>query len=131
MRVGWFGMKPFLEWCWGPESLASKLIDQVTSTHKCIIPKSKWDRTMGKQGKTGFDDMMVFCLCNTILLMGVRTGNTMVNSYRPEIGIEMLIFPSPITLNSQDLGTKKMLNMSLKLKKYTIDITFIFDHVDP
>jgi hypothetical protein len=86
---------------------------------------------MGKQGKTGFGDITVFSLCNTVLLMGVRIGNMMVNSYRSEIGIEMLIFPSPITLNSQDLGTKQTLNMSLKLKKYMIDIRFIFDHVDP
>jgi hypothetical protein len=52
--------------------------------------------------------MMMFTLCDTVLLMSVGARH-------------MLILPSPITLDIQDFPVTEAFSMSLILKKDTMD----------
>jgi hypothetical protein len=47
---------------------------------------------MGKEGEAHVDNMVMFLLCDAILLMSMRTGNLVGNAEFMEVGMEMLIF---------------------------------------
>jgi hypothetical protein len=47
---------------------------------------------MGKEGEAHVDNMVMFPLCDAILLMSMRAGNLVGNAEFMEVGMEMLIF---------------------------------------
>jgi hypothetical protein len=47
---------------------------------------------MGKEGEAHVDNMVMFPLCDVILLMSMRAGNLVGNAEFMEVGMEMLIF---------------------------------------
>jgi hypothetical protein len=49
---------------------------------------------MGKEGEAHVDNMVMFPLCDTILLRSMRAGNLVGNAEFMEVGMEMLIFTS-------------------------------------
>jgi hypothetical protein len=49
---------------------------------------------MGKEGEAHVDNMVMFLLCDAILLMSMRTGKLVGNAEFMEVGMEMLIFTS-------------------------------------
>jgi hypothetical protein len=58
---------------------------------------------MSKEGEAHVHNVMMFPLCDAILLMGVRTGNLVGDAKFVKVGIEMLIFTTPVKLNRNNL----------------------------
>jgi hypothetical protein len=44
-----------------------------------------------------------------------------------EVGMEAMIFTTPVRLNCSDFGIKEALNMSLELIKDALNVRFMFD----
>jgi hypothetical protein len=61
--------------------------------------------------------MTMLPLGNTALLVSVGAGDLVSNAKLTEIGIEMLIFPTPIRLHGDNLLIKPTLNKRLEFKE--------------
>jgi len=80
--------------------LAGCTIDKKNSHHERLIPKFQRHRCMRKKGKPNLNDVTVFALYDSILLMGVRARHVMDNTNFGEKVVKSLILPSPISLHS-------------------------------
>ena len=56
---------------------SGKTINEIASCLKSVIPKTKRNTGMIKKGKTCFNNVMMFTLYGTILLMSVGRRNSM------------------------------------------------------
>jgi hypothetical protein len=74
--------------------------------------------------------MFVLSLSNAILLLCVRARDSMGNAIFLKILMQFVI-SSPTIQEGFDFCVKKQLNMFLKLKKYRLDIRFMFNEVNP
>jgi hypothetical protein len=72
---------------------------------------------MCKEGEDHVDNMAMFLVCGTILLMSVRAGNLVGNAEFTEVGIEMLLFATPVRLDRDNLPIEPALNKRLKFKE--------------
>jgi hypothetical protein len=72
---------------------------------------------MSKKGKNHLQNMAMFALGSTILLMSVGLGNSMRGANAAKEGIKLLIFSTPIGLDSEDLSIKLSFNQALKFKE--------------
>jgi hypothetical protein len=72
---------------------------------------------MGKKGKNHLQNVAMFVLGSTILLMSVGLGNSMRGANVAKEGIKLLIFSTPIGLDSEDLSIKLSFNQALKFKE--------------
>ena len=73
-----------------------KTIDGIACCLECIIPKMKWDTSMGKQGKTGFDNMPMFSFNCTFLLVSVWARDVMCDATICKIVGERAVFAALI-----------------------------------
>jgi hypothetical protein len=73
---------------------------------------------MGKKGKSHLHNVAMFALSSTILLMRMGVGNSMRDVNAVKKGIKLLIFPTPIGLDSNDLAIKSSFNQALNSWKY-------------
>jgi hypothetical protein len=72
---------------------------------------------MGKKDKNHLQNVAMFALGSTILLMSVGLGNSMRGADVVKEGIKLIIFPTPIGLDSEDLSIKLSFNQALKFKE--------------
>jgi hypothetical protein len=71
---------------------------------------------MGKKGKNHLQNVAMFVLGSTILLMSVGLGNSMRGANAVKAGIKLLIFSTRIELDNEDLSIKLSFNQALKFK---------------
>jgi hypothetical protein len=81
-------------------------------------------RSMSKKSQTHLNNVSMFLLSNTILLLSVRARNLMRNPDSPEKRIFSYSSP-PIRLNVNDLAIKHTLNKLLKFKEIFGDLRFL------
>jgi hypothetical protein len=79
---------------------------------------------MGKKSKAHLHDMTMFALSRTILLVGVQAGKSMRDANVTKKGIKLLIFHTPIRLDSKDLAIKLSLNQVLEFKEILKHLRF-------
>ena len=60
--------------------LGGKAINKIASSLKSIIPIPKRHMSMGEKRETGFNYMTMFVLNGTLLLVSMRTRDTMNNT---------------------------------------------------
>jgi hypothetical protein len=71
----------------------------------------------------------IFSLDSTVLLVSMGAGNLVSNAKLTKVGIEMLIFPSPIKLHSDNLLIKPAFNKRLKFQERVEDISFMTQQI--
>ena len=86
---------------------------------------------MRKQGKTGFDDMLMAYFGITIVLRSVRWTSEMRNSTRSEMRGEFDEFATIIGEETFNFSVEIFFNMLLKSDKDIEGIIFIFERVKP
>ena len=59
---------------------SGKMVDEITSSLKCIIPKTKGYTGMIEKGKTSFNNVTVFTFNDIVLLISVGTRDSMSNT---------------------------------------------------
>jgi hypothetical protein len=62
---------------------------------------------------------------NVVLLVSMGTRNLVSNVELTKVGVEMLIFPTPIKLHGDNLLIKPSFNKRLKFQKKFEDIRFM------
>jgi hypothetical protein len=100
-------------------------IYEVDDSKESFVPIFQEHRSMSKESETHLNNVSIFPLSNTILLLSVRTKNLMRDPNCPGKGIKFLIFPTPIRFNGNDLSIKHMFNKLLKFKKVFEDLIFL------
>jgi hypothetical protein len=73
----------------------------------------------------------MFVFSSSILLMCMRAGNMMSDSYLCEKRIEFLILTTPVSLHGDDLAIKETLNKSLKLLEFLEDLRLVLKEINP
>jgi hypothetical protein len=102
-----------------------KTINEVASCLKSVIPKTKRDTSMVKKCKTCLNNVTVFTLYGTVLLMSVGKGDSMSNStFFKEFGGRSK-FTSPVSLNGFYFKIKIAFNIKLELNKNGDCIIFV------
>jgi hypothetical protein len=74
---------------------------------------------------------MMLPLDNTVLLVSVGARDLVSNAKLTKIGIEMLIFPTPIRLHEDNLLIKPVFNKRLEFKKNFEDTRFFMRQIYP
>jgi hypothetical protein len=72
---------------------------------------------VSKKSETHLYNVTMFALDNAVLLMGVRERNLMRYAKVTKKGIKFLVLPTPIRLDSKNLGINPSLNKTLKFKE--------------
>ena len=104
---------------------SGKTINEVASCLKSVIPKTKRNTGMIKKGKTCFNNVMMFTLYDTILLMSVGTRDSMSNStFFKEFGGRSKL-TSPVSLNGFDFMIEIAFNITLELNKNGDCVIFV------
>jgi hypothetical protein len=98
----------------------------VNSSKKSLIPIFQWHRCIGKKRQTDLDNVSMFALGRTILLMCMWTIDKMSYPYSLKKGVKFLILSSPIGLYGNNFLVKETLNMMLKITKLLKHIKFLF-----
>jgi hypothetical protein len=70
-------------------------------------------------------------LDNTILLVSMGAGNLVSNAKLTKVGVEMLIFPTPIRLHGDNILIEPSFNKGVKFQEKFEDIRFMMQQVDP
>lgn len=60
--------------------LRGKMINEIGSYNKCIIPICLWDRNIGKKGKNNFNNVTMFKFIIAILFISMKTSYAMSNT---------------------------------------------------
>ena len=124
-------LKKELKWCFHLEDMSGEPINQETSCEEGITPKLKGHRCMSKKSKTSFNQVTVFALSNTVLLMCMWTRHVMRDPKLLKERIEVAILASPIRLYMNNFMLEKTLNMRLKLQENIKHITFTLKQIKP
>jgi hypothetical protein len=72
---------------------------------------------MSKKRQTHLNNMVMFSLCRTILLVGMRARNMMIYTYALEERVQSLILSSPISLHCQNFAIELPFHKMLKIMK--------------
>jgi hypothetical protein len=75
--------------------------------------------------------MSMLLLGNTVLLVSMGTGNLVSNVKLMKVGVEMLIFPTPIKLYGDNLLIKPSFNKRLNFQEKFEDIRFMTQQIEP
>jgi hypothetical protein len=110
---------------------ARHAINQKTCGKNSFIPKTKWNVRLCKESKSSLNKVTMFAFYGTILLVGMRARDTMSDANAREISMQFLVLATPICLNSQNFGSKRFLNTTLKLIKNLFYIGLVFQQVNP
>jgi hypothetical protein len=78
------------------ENTSGHAINEETGCKERITPKAKRNGRMSKKSEPCFYDMTMFTLSGAILLMSVRTSNTVNDTEFMKKGIEVAILAPPI-----------------------------------
>jgi hypothetical protein len=73
----------------------------------------------------------MLALYGSILLVSVRTRNTMRNPYTSKEGIEFLVLTTLVGLHAQDLAIKGSINKPLKHMKDLKNFGFVANEINP
>ena len=104
---------------------SGKTINEVVSCLKSIIPKTKRYTSMIKKSKTCLNNVTMFTLYCTILLMSVGTGDFMSNAtFFKEFGGRAKL-TSLISLNGFNFKIEIVFNITLELNKNGDCIIFV------
>jgi hypothetical protein len=106
-------------------------IYNVTCRLKGFIPRGQGSISMRKEDKTGFYEMSMISLNWTVLMMSMRTIKSLRNYHRYKGRLETTKFTSIITLNRDNIATKIIFNMVLKVIKKICDFRFSFQRENP
>jgi hypothetical protein len=117
--------------CLRLNDLARETIDEIDRREKSLIPKLEGHGSIGKERETNLNNVSMFTLSRSILLMCMRARDKMSNANALEKGIEFLILTPPICLHCNNFLVKETLNKMLKIMKFLKDIRFIFQQIDP
>jgi hypothetical protein len=123
--------KQSLKGCFHIKNTSRKPIDEKTSCSNRITPKPKREGCMCKKCETSFNNMSMFSFSNTVLLMCMRTRNTVTNANVLKERIKFNVFSTPVCLNMNNFMIKKALNMLLKLQKDMKHIGLTFEQIKP
>jgi hypothetical protein len=87
--------------------------------------------TVSEQCQCGINKMSVFTFNTSLLLMCMRTRETMSNTNRLKICTKVTILTTLVRLNSYNFMIKETFNRDLKLKKGGHDIRFCLNRKNP
>jgi hypothetical protein len=74
--------------------------------------------------------MSMLSLGNTVLLVSSGVGNLVSNAKLTKVGVEMLIFPTPIRLYGDNLLIEPSFNKGLKFQEKFEDVRFMTQQID-
>jgi hypothetical protein len=80
-------------------------VNKIARRQKGFIPKMQRERRVRKKSQASLNNMMVFALRNPVLLRGVRAGHSMRDTRALAVGVQPVIFTTPIGLNSFNLSS--------------------------
>jgi hypothetical protein len=108
------------------EQLGEGTIYEVGDSKESLVLIFQGHRSMVKKGKTHLYNVALFMLGGTILLMHMVAQDLMRDvNISEKKRIKLLILPTPVKLNNNDLTIKHVLNMFLKLKEIFRNIRFM------
>jgi hypothetical protein len=61
--------------------------------------------------------MLMFTFCDTILLVSMRTGDTVLDAKCGEVSVEALVLSTPVALDGKDFLVEKSFDMVWNSKK--------------
>ena len=86
---------------------------------------------MSKKRETNFNNVAVFALGRTVLLMSMWARNMMLNAYATKKRVEFFVLPSPVTLDSKNFPIKLTFNEFLKFLEYRENFRFVSKQINP
>jgi hypothetical protein len=104
-------------------------INDKTCCGEGITPKAKRKRGMSKKGQARLNNVAMFALGCTILLVCVRARYPMRDANVAKETIKFDILASPVRLHMNNFLIKKTLNMVLELQENIKDITLAFKKI--
>ena len=75
--------------------------------------------------------MTVFALGNTVLLRCMWTRHTVRDARALKIAMELVVFTTPVGLNSLDFAIQEAFDMSLKVIEDLLNIRLMFKKINP
>ena len=75
--------------------------------------------------------MTVFVLGNTVLLRCMWTRHTVRDARALKIAMELVVFTTPVGLNSLDFAIQEAFDMSLKVIEDLLNIRLMFKQINP
>jgi hypothetical protein len=68
---------------------------------------------------------------NTILLVSMRIGDTVLYAKCGEMSVEALVLSTPVALDGEDFLVEKTFDMCLELNEDPMNIRFVLNGIDP
>jgi hypothetical protein len=96
-----------------------------------FIPKFKGRRSTGKERQANFNNVSMFPLDNSILLMCMPVGNKMSYADFFKEGMRFLILSTPISLYRNNFSVKESFNKILEQMKSLKHIRFELEKINP
>jgi hypothetical protein len=87
--------------------------------------------SLSKEGQSHFDNVPMFIFSGTILLMCMRIGYMMSDSYLGEKEVKFFILSTPISLYDDDLTIKEPLYKGLKFLEPLEELRLVFKEINP
>jgi hypothetical protein len=106
-------------------------IDEMNSRNKGFVPKREGHGCMCEKRKPYFDNMSMFTLGRTILLVSVWARHVMSDANTLKEGIQALILPTPISLHGNDFPIQQAFNKFLKVNEVLKNFRFVSKKVNP
>jgi hypothetical protein len=106
-------------------------IDKIAGGAKSFVPIFQGNAGMSKKCEASLDNVAMFALDSTILLVSVRARYPMCNANALKQGVQLAILTTPVRLYTNNLFVKLSLNQGLKLMKNGEHISFAFDRIKP
>ena len=75
--------------------------------------------------------MTVFALSNTVMLRCMWTRHTVRDARALKIAMELVVFTTPVGLNSPAFAIQKAFDMSLKVIEDLLNIRLVFKQINP
>jgi hypothetical protein len=82
-----------------------------------LVPKLERQGGVSKKGKANLDDVLMFMLSYSILLMGMRARDVVSNANTTKAGTKPLILATPIRLDDRNLPIQQLLYKALEFLK--------------
>jgi hypothetical protein len=104
--------------------------NQISSGNKCLVPKLERHGGMSQQRKAYINNMAVFSLSKSILLMCLWARNIVVYAYTLK-GVKPMIFTTSVGLHSNNFPIEETFYQVLKVMKALKNFRFVSKQINP
>jgi hypothetical protein len=130
-RIVGLMFKKTLKGCCEGNNFTRNSIYDICGSKESFAPKLKGHRSTGKERQADFNNVSMFPLNNSILLMCMRAGNKMSYADFFKEGMSILILSTPISLYRNNFSIKESFNKILELMKSLKHIRFELEKINP